>query len=133
MARQDEPILFKLLQLGALIQSSIASYVEHDNLDNESLSSNERFNAQRAILAAAGSLTELFSDPSSRLLEVSSQYFEARALHIVANQRIPDILAKGGEKGVDLLELASSVGIETKKLGKCTALKTWEHLYCNCQ
>ena len=51
------------------------------------------------MLAAVGMVTELVSDPSSRLLEVSSQYFEARALRIAAERRIPDLLAKGQGQG----------------------------------
>lgn len=117
----NDATLFQLVQLGALIQSSIASYVEYGGLEKEeSLPSQECFYAQRAILAAAGSMTELFSDPSGRLLEVSSQYFEARALHIATDQRIPDILAKERENGVHLEKLAVETGIESKKLGTLT-------------
>ncbi|TRX93219.1 hypothetical protein FHL15_005798 [Xylaria flabelliformis] len=120
MATQLDDESCRLLQLGGLIQTSIANYV---NLKHSSVKENESslpakplFDAQRTLLAAAGLLTELVSQPQNRLLEVSSQYFEARALHIVADKRIPDIIAKNGDQGVDIKILASIVGIEYRKL-----------------
>lgn len=112
---------YKLLQLGGLIQSSIAQYVTQRHIAGKAegtLLSRPMFEAQRLLLSAAGSLTELVSDPSTRLLELSSQYFEARALHIVADKRIPDILDESGEKGVDIETLTKRIGIESRKL--CT-------------
>lgn len=109
----------QLLQLSDLIQKSVANYV---SLKNSAVESNEGtlpskplFDAQRTLLAAAGLLTELVSEPSNRLLEVSSQYFEARCLHIVADKRVPDILA-ANKAGVDIQTLASAVNIEPRKL-----------------
>lgn len=107
----------KLTQLAALIQTSVASYLEHQHEREGSLPSRPLFEAQRTLLAAAGLLTELVSSPSSRLLEVSSQYFESRALHVAANQRIADKLAAAGDAGLDLATLAAQVGIEPRKLG----------------
>lgn len=82
----------------------------------------ELFDHQRTLLAAAGTLTELVSEPQDRLLEVSSQYFEARALHIAADARIPNILAKYGDRGLAIDALASEVGIESRKLCKPTRI-----------
>ncbi|KAI0437523.1 S-adenosyl-L-methionine-dependent methyltransferase [Xylaria telfairii] len=122
MATQLDEDLRRLLQLGGLIQMSIANYVNLKHLSVEknesSLPPKPLFDAQRALLAAAGLLTELVSEPQNRLLEVSSQYFEARALHIVVDKRVPDILAKGGDRGVDIKTLASAVGIEYRKLSR---------------
>lgn len=74
------------------------------------------FDKRRTLLAAAGLLTELVSDPSNRLLEVSSQYFEARALHIAADARIPDLLSTSGSRGLHVQDLSSKIGIESRKL-----------------
>ncbi|KAJ5296294.1 Six-hairpin glycosidase [Penicillium atrosanguineum] len=82
-----------------------------------SLPSRELFEAQRTLIGATGKLVELVSSPASRLLEVSSQYNEARCLHIAAVLRIPDILAESGDKGVSMKHIAEKVGIETRKLG----------------
>lgn len=82
-----------------------------------SLPSRELFEAQRTLIGATGKLVELVSSPASRLLEVSSQYNEARCLHIAAVLRIPDILAESGDKGVSMKHIAERVGIETRKLG----------------
>ncbi|KAJ5299064.1 hypothetical protein N7476_010621 [Penicillium atrosanguineum] len=83
-----------------------------------SLPSRELFEAQRTLIGATGKLVELVSSPASRLLEVSSQYNEARCLHIAAVLRIPDILAESGDKGVSMKHIAEKVGIETRKLGR---------------
>jgi hypothetical protein len=81
------------------------------------LPSRELFEAQRTLVATTGKLVELISDPSSRLLEVSSQYNESRCLHIAAVLRIPDLLAENGDEGMSMERIAEKVGIETRKLG----------------
>lgn len=120
------PTLLHLLQLGALTQSSILSFLEtslaqsppeKSPSSSTTLPPKPLFDAQRNILAATGSLTEAVIDPSARLLEVSSQFFEARALHIVADLRVADILDESGEDGVTMEELATRTGVETRKLG----------------
>lgn len=131
MTMAVDPQFAQLLQLGALVQDAITKYLVDEYQDGQhcavssdgSLPTWPQFNAQRCLLAASGSLTEAVSDPASRLLEVSSQYFEARALHIAADQRIPDALAvsrTGSDQdgGIDLATLASSTGIESRKLGR---------------
>ncbi|KAF4229636.1 hypothetical protein CNMCM6457_006269 [Aspergillus fumigatiaffinis] len=82
------------------------------------LPSRELFEAQRTLVATTGKLVELISDPSSRLLEVSSQYNESRCLHIAAVLRIPDLLAENGDEGMSMERIAEKVGIETRKLGR---------------
>ncbi|KAI0103343.1 S-adenosyl-L-methionine-dependent methyltransferase [Nemania sp. FL0031] len=133
MAIQVDEDSRRLLLLGDLIQSSIANYVKlkHSPVEkNESsLPAKPLFDAQRTLLAAAGLLTELVSEPQNRLLEVSSQYFEARALHIVADKRVPDILAKSGNEGVDIKTLASTVGIESRKLSRLMRCLCSIHLF----
>lgn len=76
---------------------------------------------QKTVLAAAGSLIELISEPSNRLIEVSMQYFEARALHLAAERRIPDLLssrARDGDQvaGLSVEEIGNETGIEPRKL-----------------
>jgi len=112
-----------LLQLGELIQTSISNLVSQrqgasaTKKAEGTLPAKPLFDAQRTLLAAAGMLTELVSDGQNRLLEVSSQYFEARALHVVADKRIPDILASHQDAGgLDVKTLAAEVGIEARKL-----------------
>jgi hypothetical protein len=109
----------KLLQLGALVQSALSTLITTSQNSNDALPPKALFDAQRTILSAAGMLTELASDPSNRLLEVSTQYFEARALHIAAENRIPDLLA-GSDEGVAVEELAKSVGCDAAKLCQYT-------------
>ncbi|KAI1261349.1 S-adenosyl-L-methionine-dependent methyltransferase [Xylariaceae sp. FL1019] len=112
----------RLQQLRSLIQSAISEYISLKSASSKgntsSLPAKPLFDSQRTLLAAAGLLTELVSEPQTRLLEVSSQYFEARALHIVADKRIPDIIAEHGNVGVDIGTLASIVGIESRKLSR---------------
>lgn len=106
----------KLIQLGVLVQSALATLITSSEDSKESLPPKELFNAQRTILSAVGMLTELVSTPSSRLLEVSTQYFEARALHIAAEKRVPDMLVGSDESGVAVEELAKQVGCDPTKL-----------------
>nr|POE77916.1 o-methyltransferase geda [Quercus suber] len=77
------------------------------------------FQAQRVLLGAVGKLTELISEPSSRLLEVSSQYNESRSLFIAAERKIPDLLSSS-PSGLSVAEIGQKVGIEAGKL--CTGL-----------
>lgn len=119
MGAQLDETDHKLLQLGGLIQTAIAEYVTQRHLPHDAegtLPSKPVYNAQQTLRSAAGMLTELASDPKGRLLEVSSQYFEARALHIAADKRIPDMLAERGAEGLDVRTLANRCGIEHKKL-----------------
>jgi hypothetical protein len=107
----------ELLQLGDLIQSSIRTFVEAETSSNRAeFQSWEFFDSKRLLIAAAGKLIELASDPSSRLQEMCVQYFESRALHIVADLRVPDILAKADEGGLHLGSLSEKTGIEPGKL-----------------
>lgn len=106
----------QLIQLGVLIQSAIATLVTSTEDTANPLPPKKLFDAQRTILSAAGKLTELVSTPSNRLLEVSTQYYEARALHIAAEKRIPDMLVDYDETGVPVKELAVKVGCEPTKL-----------------
>ncbi|KAI5926688.1 S-adenosyl-L-methionine-dependent methyltransferase [Camillea tinctor] len=114
--------LQRLLQLSGLIQKSVADYVRLkqsiQDKSEGSLPPKPLHDVQRTLLSAAGMLTELVSEPQSRILEVSSQYFEARALHVVADKRVPNILAKNGDAGLAISDLASVVHIESKKLSR---------------
>lgn len=120
MATTVDDTSLKLLQLGGLIQDTIAQFVTLRNSPGEgnegTLPSKPLFDAQRTLLSAAGMITELVSEPQGRLLEVSSQYFEARALHIVASHRVPDLIAKNEPGGLSIETLASQTGIESRKL-----------------
>ena len=125
----NDPMSRELLQLGELIQATLGQLVQARSATQGSGSSTspaaecptwEQFSAQRTLLAAAGSLIELVAQPENRLLEVSSQYFEARALHIAADARVPDLLARAGAEGETIDTLSSQVGIEPRKLCKQT-------------
>ncbi|PMD30938.1 S-adenosyl-L-methionine-dependent methyltransferase [Hyaloscypha variabilis F] len=63
-------------------------------------------------------LQSLFADPKVRLIEIGASFLEARALHIVAEKRIPDILVEGGESGVRIEDLAENAGLKALKLGR---------------
>ena len=108
----------QLLQLSGLIQTSVANYLAAKHVTSAkgegSLPSKPLFDAQRTLLAAAGMITELVSDPSGRLIEVALQQFEARALHLASATRVPDILAERGELGIE--ELSAREGVEEEKL-----------------
>ena len=115
----------RLLQLSSLIDKSVRAVISawakpapvaSGIAGTENLASRELFDAQRNLLSAVGVIQELVSNPSSRLLEVSSQYNESRALHIMAEMRVPDILARSGIEGVSAEQLSKQIGIEAHKL-----------------
>lgn len=112
----------KLIQLRELLNSALSTLIASSGDEKDPLLPKALFDAQRTVLSAAGMLTELVSTPSNRLLEVSTQYFESRALHIVAEKRIPDMLAGHDEKGVSVKKLAEKAG--------CDALKLCQYYHC---
>ncbi|KAK4145922.1 S-adenosyl-L-methionine-dependent methyltransferase [Dichotomopilus funicola] len=130
-----DPTALQLLQLSGLIQTWVAKYIaattspkkDQDQDQEDTLPSKALFDAQRTLLATAGMLTELVSDPSSRIIEVALQQFEARALHLAAAVRVPDILAERGEMGIE--ELSVRVGVEGKKLSRLLRCLCSIHLF----
>lgn len=106
----------KLIQLRALLNSAISTLTASSGDESDPLPPKALFDAQRTVLSAVGMLTELVSTPSNRLMEVSTQYFESRALHIVAEKRIPDMLAGSDENGVSVKQLAKQAGCDALKL-----------------
>lgn len=110
----------KLVEVGNLIQSSIQAIVDEGPKQCPGASATPSwalYEAQRTIISATGSLLELVSDPSMRLMEFSGQYWESRALAIAVAKRIPDLLSSS-DHGVTLDEIASATGVEIGKLGK---------------
>ncbi|KAF4225477.1 hypothetical protein CNMCM8980_008650 [Aspergillus fumigatiaffinis] len=75
-------------------------------------------NTQKTLPSTSDLLTELVSDLSSCLLEVSSQYNKARALHIVAELCVPDVITRKESQQVTVDELSEATRIEKWKLGK---------------
>lgn len=123
----------QLLQLSDLLSSNVRIVIdewakEHhpnaragtstDGGSPQKLPSRRLHEAQRTILAITGSLTELVSEPSLRILEVGCQYWESRALYIVAERRIPDRLYDAGDDGLPAKDLGVMTGIEPAKLSK---------------
>ncbi|RYP75634.1 hypothetical protein DL770_007367 [Monosporascus sp. CRB-9-2] len=51
-------------------------------------------------------LIQLASEPQSRLIEVSGQYWESRILHIVIDKRVLDLLARHDGESMDIKTLA---------------------------
>ena len=107
----------KLLKLGQLIQDSIAEYVKQDAaLEPGQPASEEQVNARRNLIGSTGVILELVSDPGARIIELANQFFESRALHIVADARVSDLLVPRGGDGLEIAELSAKTGIETGKL-----------------
>lgn len=88
-----------------------------------SLPSEPLYNAQRVVEGATGAITELISEPQSRLIQLSGQYFESRALHIAAEHRIAQLLHDHGEQGLHVNEISKAVGIERGKLGEMSSVE----------
>ncbi|CCM06332.1 uncharacterized protein FIBRA_08585 [Fibroporia radiculosa] len=79
--------------------------------------SHELFEARRIILGACDMCADLVQDPLERLSEISFSYFSARALHIVAEARVFDILAEADpSSGMDIQDISHLTGINAGKL-----------------
>lgn len=83
------------------------------------LPSAELYSARRVVLGACGMCMDLVQEPQSRLMEIGTQYFISRALHIAAEGRIADVLAHADpEVGVPIQDISKKVGVEEQKLGE---------------
>lgn len=80
------------------------------------LPSRRLWEAQKTIESISGALVELVTEPSQRIQQLLSLFFESRALFIVAERRVPDILAAAGDEGMHITLLATQTGIEARKL-----------------
>lgn len=74
------------------------------------------YNAQKTILGAMGKIQELVSIPQMKLIEMSEQFYESRALHIAVEHRIADLLEGHDAEGVPVSELARLTGLHGGKL-----------------
>ncbi|KAI9874729.1 MAG: hypothetical protein M1830_009351, partial [Pleopsidium flavum] len=74
------------------------------------------YNAHKTILGAVGKIQELIAIPQMKLIEMSEQFYESRALHIAAEHRIADFLAGHDAEGVAVGELAKQTGLHAGKL-----------------
>lgn len=82
--------------------------------------------AEKTIETVSGALVELTCEPNQRIQQLLTSYFESRALYIVTEREIPDLLtAAEVEAGVDRKEvevniktLTAQTGIESRKLGE---------------
>lgn len=82
------------------------------------LPSHRLWEAEKTIEAISGSLVELVSEPYQRVQQILTQFMESRALFIVAERDIPDLLAEAGNEGLGIDVLAEKTNIESKKLGR---------------
>jgi hypothetical protein len=88
--------------------------------------------AQRSILAIAGSLVELMAEPYNRLQEFAAQFWEARVLAVSIERRIPDLLAEAGDRGMHIKEISEKTGVEPGKL--CKTATSWPYYPpCHCR
>lgn len=111
----------QLLELCGLIQTTVTNYLaahKPNDRTQGSLPPKPLFDYYRPLLAAEGMLTELASDPSSRVIEMALQQFAARALHPGAATRVLEILAEKGEQGCEIDEISERIGVERKELCK---------------
>ncbi|RYP34683.1 hypothetical protein DL766_002874 [Monosporascus sp. MC13-8B] len=132
-----EAQITKLRQVVSLItQAAETAIAEWENgtaaaesLEGVELPSRPFFKAQRTLLAAAGSIEELVSNPATRLLSLSMQYFESRALHVAAEHRVPDILRAYPDGGLHVSLIAEQTGIEEQKLSRILRCLCSQHVF----
>jgi len=131
----------QLLQISELISSNIRNVIDacaeeaspsttpNAASTGKILPSPALHEAQRILLAATGTLTELVSEPSVRVLELGCQYWESRALYIAAERRIPDLLVSADGVVMTAEELGAKVGIEARKLDRVMRCLCSNHVF----
>jgi hypothetical protein len=124
MATPQDDVCLTLLQLGEVIQQSISSFIKHKD-QSGGPPPKELTDARRNLLASAGMLTELVSDPGARITELAFQFNESRALHIVADKRVADLLGPRGDEGMSAEELAMHTQMEQAKVCESSVFKAW--------
>ncbi|KAI5861287.1 putative O-methyltransferase [Durotheca rogersii] len=87
------------------------------------------YDAQRIIIAALGSIEELVADPHRRLLDFAELYFEVRALHVAAEHNIAVLVARGGDDGVPVEDLAKATGLDESKLARILRSLATQHFF----
>ena len=91
--------------------------------DGSPVPSKELYEGRRVIAGTIGVLLELVPDPSARLMEITHEFYEARALQIAAEARIADILAEGDPKvGIPIDALSQKTGVKDHKLGEFASI-----------
>ncbi|KAK6332339.1 hypothetical protein TWF696_003057 [Orbilia brochopaga] len=138
----DDAAERKLVDVGRLIQKTIDEYVNAERemrttgttCDHDTLPSHALFEARKALLGAVGLLTELVSDPSTRLMEVAAQSMESRALHIVASLRVADIIEEAGSPAglppsMEINAIASKVRMDPQKLARIMRCLCSAHVF----
>ncbi|KAI0789398.1 S-adenosyl-L-methionine-dependent methyltransferase [Abortiporus biennis] len=92
--------------------------------------SHKLYNARQTIEGAVGTCLELVQDPRQRLLEMTYQFHDARALHIAAEARIAEILDKGDkDNGVSIQSLGDQTGIQKQKLMRILRTLCSNHIF----
>ncbi|KAJ3045592.1 hypothetical protein HDV00_009249 [Rhizophlyctis rosea] len=85
-------------------------------------------NASRTMIASLGLMQDVVREPADRLLELVGQYHESSAMHILADLRIPDVLAEAGDEGMPVSELAERVKVEPNKLARVMRMLATNHV-----
>ena len=127
----------QLLQISDLISTNIRRVIEAWSVESNPSSSQTSkilpspalHEAQRTLLSATGTLAELVSEPSVRVLELGCQYWESRALYIAAERRIPDALAHAEGAALTAEDLAEKTGIEVRKLDRIMRCLCSNHVF----
>ncbi|GBE84214.1 O-methyltransferase-domain-containing protein [Sparassis latifolia] len=116
-------------------QAIIKEWAKEDAASGQNaLPSVDLFKAQRTILAACGSFTELVQVPQKRVIEVAAQFFEARALHIAVEHRVAHHLAKVDQAvGMSITELSKATGLHPKKLSRIVRALCSMHIFAEVQ
>ncbi|KAI1486903.1 hypothetical protein F5X96DRAFT_673201 [Biscogniauxia mediterranea] len=102
---------------------------DHYPHNGTDIPTHEAYNAELTIKAALGSIEELTSKPSIRLMEVAWAHLNARCLQMAAELRVADILAEGGSEGVSIDTLSDKLGIEKNKLTRIMRCLASDHIF----
>ncbi|OCH89739.1 S-adenosyl-L-methionine-dependent methyltransferase [Obba rivulosa] len=100
-----------------------------DDISNTYIPSAALFNARRTVVGACGMCADLVQDPRYRLMEIGISFYASRAMRIVCDARIADILADVGSEGMSIYNISKQTGIDEHKLARILRCLCSMHIF----
>ncbi|EMD32674.1 hypothetical protein CERSUDRAFT_118699 [Gelatoporia subvermispora B] len=106
---------------------------DFDDIKDAYIPSPALFDARRTVVGACGMCLDLVQDPRCRLMEVGVYYYVSRAMRIVCEAHIADILANAGPEGISVEVISRKIGIDGQKLTRILRCLCSIHIFIEVQ
>ncbi|KIK53524.1 hypothetical protein GYMLUDRAFT_49298 [Collybiopsis luxurians FD-317 M1] len=119
MSSRSEQMRSLMAIMVQAVDDIIEAWATEDQGPVDATPSAEIFKARRTILAAMGVITDLVQSAPERLMEICSQFYESRALHVAVQNNVPELLSTASPRdGVSLNQLCATTGMNKQKLAR---------------